>query len=155
MALQSFSETLTVRVVADDSDKIFLGSIEPDVVMDMRFIRPFIYMQGIPSGMVKINLHTSTNLNRVYASSNELKLSSFSLGANTLSFVRFDFEKAILSPNFIYYLSIETTDYERDNDASYLSFVYDYPLSINLIGATQTATSIEDFPKAFEAFALR
>lgn len=102
MALQSFSETLTVRVVADDSDKIFLGSIEPDVVMDMRFIRPFIYMQGIPSGMVKINLHTSTNINRVYASSNELKLSSFSLGANTLSFVRFDFEKAILSPNFIY-----------------------------------------------------
>lgn len=150
MAFLPFPQDQVVRAIAGDSDHALIAKITPSVNTELKYIRPLIYMEGVPTNeTAQVAIHTSINTARNYAISNSVQLADFSEGTNTIGFLRFDFNREILNSNFNYYISFKTQNYTKVTGSLVIYLVFDYPNTINL---NETATMVLDYPKAFQLF---
>lgn len=152
MAIQPFNDILYVEAL--DTGTPVIAEVTPSNNLELAYIRAFIYMQGAPSATSKcyLQVHTSSNTSRVYAESDRVNLSSFSLGDNSLTWVRFDFGGQTMLSGRKYYISIHHENYTKSGETHYLSIVYDWPMRGNPNGDAATAVHPTTFPKAIQIF---
>lgn len=152
----NFNARQRVRVVENDADIVSLGTYKPPQDSLLQNCYVYYYIKGVSSitnETMILRFHTSDNLNRVYAASSSIKMSAMFTGStNFIGRVRFDFSDVPIDANTTYYLSIATTNYARNADIFYFSFLKDFPFTTNSNGSAETAETPLDYAYKFEVF---
>lgn len=82
------------------------------------------------TGRFRIRIHTTKDFNTNFAVSNWIDISDIP-DLLFIGNIRFDFPKCVLAKNKWFWITAEAIDYVRDEDNSYMSWVYDYPFKTN------------------------
>lgn len=150
MPFTQFPEFTWIRTI-DTNEQVDLATITPSRTMELIHIRPLIYRQGSATANLQLTLHTSTNYNVTYASSNTVASSTWGSGTNYLGWIRFDFNREVLRANQTYYLTMKTSSYTGTSSV-FFALTFDSPNTNNTIGSAQTVHHISEHPYKFELY---
>ncbi len=123
------------------------GTINNAIEKRLRFIKVGFYKHNC-TGQFRLRLHTSPDMNSVYAQSNLIDISEIPHDY-FYGNIRFDFDRCVLAKGKSYYVSIASSGYTRNGDTSYMSWVHDKPLTTN----DTTGNWPIEFPVRMEVFA--
>ena len=148
MAFLQFSKTQMIQAI-DTSEKLDLGGFQPATNGELKHVTLGLLKVGLLSSSmtVKLGLHLSTDFTAQFAFSSEIFVTNIEAGNADITtdtwraIVRFDFARQNINKNQNYRFSLQTTNYTRVGDTSYLAVVRDEPFPIySLPGATYGST---------------
>lgn len=125
----------------DTNEHRIIGSIVPDRLLVLQYIELWFYKQGAITGNVQLTLHTSDNLDNVYAQTETRGITDtdFSSGTNYYGYRNFALTADTnLSTGNTYYIAIKMTSYTPSSSV-YFSLPVDGVDTINLNNGGNTA----------------
>ena len=118
-----------VLVHAGGAEIAAFGSFVPPIEGVLRNIKVGIFKNGC-IGQFRLRLHTSHDYNTNYAVSNWVNIEDIPY-PKFVGNVRFDFSRCVLSKGKTYFVTIESMNYTRDGEVSYMSYLFDSPMTTN------------------------
>lgn len=138
MAYKDFNEEKYIYVT-DTATVTDLGSIEVDDTTEIEAIRLDFYKHGAEVGdeVFRLNLYSDPSLDNLFASSNDVALSSIpDLGTYWIGWLRFDFPSIPILGTSLnkFYVGLEPVTYTRTGDTFYVGAAADWYPNVNKIG---------------------
>jgi hypothetical protein len=133
MAFQDFPETLYFKTV-DTSEKVNLMNFTPGSDNQLKHGRVMLYIAGaVTTEQVRLNVNPSeTNGNPIFSSDwSDLSDITTHTGTDWIGWLRFDFSEKHLDSDVTYTMQLETNNYTRNGDTTYLAVAYDWPYPVN------------------------
>lgn len=140
MAITQFYEDLFVKTI-DTSETPNCGSFTFTNDMELSNVQLMLFINGTLGGSetatIKLqsqnnnDMYTSTTLNLASQLSSEE-----SVTGDWLGYVKFDFDREHINSSFTYNVELSFSNYTRNGDTFYISFVYDWPYTINASSPT-------------------
>ena len=133
MAFQDFPETLIFKTI-DTSEKVNLANMTVARDQQLTYARMMLYIAGaVTTEQLRINVNPSeTNENPIFSSSwSNLSDITTHTGTDWIGWLRFDFSEQHLDSDIAYTMQLETNNYTRNGDTTYLAVAFDWPYAIN------------------------
>lgn len=159
MSILQFSDEKYAKTF-DDDEEIRLGSFSTNNSGWLGNIRTNIYINEVfnlvGNETLQMKVYSDPNLNTVWATSKEFKLSEIAIDSSDLSktgflgYVRFDFNQEHINSQYTYYPTVQISNYSRVGDF-FVSMLYDFPDPVYDNGEA----NFFDHPIAMQIFTLR